>query len=170
MGNFRLVHGVQVQAVYAVVCQVDQLLGGVLDACLAQRFRVVSVAVQNLHDSAGKRNAAHEHHALHLLLAHNGHDAAGDGRGNTCCLGFVPEAVEAFVVEEQLGYEEVGTGILLGLQVLQIFVKVHHGGVRFGVGGGAHAEAALLQKRDKVGSMAEARAGGLAFDKVAAQG
>ena len=157
------------QAVDAVAAEVDQLVAGVFDAGLAQGGRVVLVFRQQLDDGRRQRAAAEEHHALDLRLPQKRHDAAGDGRGNARRFGRLTETVEVIVVEEQLGDEEVGAGILLRAQMADVLARVQAVDVSLGVGRRAHAQLRLLQARDELAGITEVGRL-LAIHKVAAQG
>ena len=91
------------------------------------------------------------------------------GGRNTRRFGRLAEAIEVVVVEEQLGDEEVGAGILLRAQMTDVLARVQAVDVSLGVGRRAHAQLRLLQARDELAGITEVGRL-LAIHKVAAQG
>ena len=147
------------KAVCAVFLKVDELLTCILDASRTKTCGVVLVAGKQLDDGARKRGAAHEHHALDLLLTQKRHDAAGDRginpRGGTT----LAETVEIIVVEEQLRDEEARSRIDLLLQVLDVDLRVDAIDMPLGIRRSAHAKTGIGKRRDKI--LRKAELGGL---------
>lgn len=87
------------------------------------------------HDGAGELTGTAD-----LLHGDDGHNARHDGHGDALVQGPEEEAVEHVVVEEHLGGEEVGAGVHLPLQIVQVGGKAGALHVALGVAGGADAQ------------------------------
>ena len=89
------------------------------------------------HDGSGELAGA-----ANLLNGDDRHDAGHDGHGDAPVQGPEEETVEHIVVEEHLGGEEVGAGVHLPLQIVQVGVKVWALHVALGIAGGTDAQIA----------------------------
>ena len=143
------------QAIGPGIAQAAQLGGGVLDARTAQGLVVALIAVEQANDRRGQRGAAHEDHARDLVLAHERHDAAGNGRSDAGAGGQVAEAEEVLVVKEELRHKELRACVLLLAQVGDVVLKRDAGDMAFGIGRRTHAEAGLAQHGNDIGGVGE---------------
>src|SRR5699024_4665723 len=109
----RIVHGVQVDALYAVGDQVDNLLDGVGDAGVLHGGRVVAVAVHDTHKLFGQAGAAQRDHPLDLLAVGHRHDASLHRHGDARLAHPVEKAVKVVVVKEKLGDQVGSAGVHL---------------------------------------------------------
>ena len=72
------------------------------------------------------------------------------GGRNTRRFGRLAEAIEVVVVEEQLGDEEVGAGILLRAQMTDVLARIQTVDMPFRISRRAHAQAGRFQARDEL--------------------
>lgn len=77
------------------------------------------------------------------------------GGRNTRRFGRLAEAIEVVVVEEQLGDEEVGAGILLRAQMTNVLARVEAIDMPFRISRRAHAQAGRFQARDELVGIAK---------------
>lgn len=143
--------------------EIDDLLRGVGDARLGQGLGVVGVTGHHAGELGRQRGAAEGDDALDLPHVEDGKDAGDEGNVDGTPGETVAEAMEALVVEEELGDEEIGSGLDFLLEVVQILLAVGTLDVPFGVGGGGDAEASREGAPD-VGD--EFRGVGIAFHDI----
>ena len=141
------------QAISTGITQALELAAGVLDAGFAQGIWVVFVLCQEFNDRRGERRAAHEDHAADLLLAHERHDARGDGHRDSRAVGHLAKAEEALIIKEKLRHKKARSGILLLLEVLNGKLKVLAGDMSLGVSGCAYAKTGIHKGGDEVFSV-----------------
>ena len=98
MANGRTIHAVDVDAVDAVVAKVDNLLASVVNARLQLSLGALAGGHKTLDHLCGNGGAAVERHALQLLDAGKGHDAAHDGHLDAPAVAQLAEAIEVVVV------------------------------------------------------------------------
>ncbi len=102
-GSLHVVHGVEVDAAHIVVDQVHNLLGGVKNAGVEQRFGVIAVSAEEARELSRHAGATERNGALDLVQVGDGHDACFDGHVNPGTLGFLAKGVKLIIIEKQLG-------------------------------------------------------------------
>jgi len=122
-GGLHIVHGVKEDAAHIVVDQVHNLLGGVKDAGVEQRFGVIAVAAEEARELSRHAGATERHGALNLVQVSDGHDACFDGHINPGTLGFLTEGIKLIVIEKQLGDQVINPAIDLDFQVFDILIE-----------------------------------------------
>ena len=150
-GNVGLVHGINVDVGDSVGVEVDNLVAGVDDTSLLHGLGVATELVYQGFETLGHEGAGKLDGSFYLVGVGNGHDTGEYRTGNACFTKLVQEVEEQVVVENHLGSQEVGTGVHLFLEILDVFALVGTFGVLFGVAGGSDAEvcAAILQFADQ---------------------
>ena len=145
-GGCGLIEGVEVDAGDTVVEEVGALLGGVVEANLADGFGGAVGALESFEEFRGEAATAGEFgHAFHRAEAGDGHDAGDDGGADSCQRAAVAEVVEIVIIEEKLGADIVGTGLHLGFEVVHFEQAVGGGWVAFGKSRNADAKSSLVR-------------------------
>ena len=67
----RFIHGIDMDMFHAIGQQVDDLIGGIGDACLFHGFRVISEAVYDIFEAFGNITAGQFYGISHLYTAGN---------------------------------------------------------------------------------------------------
>src|SRR5690606_4071130 len=83
---------------------------------------------------------AHGRYAFYLFRGQYGHKARYYGRFDAGRARPLLEIEEKCVVEEELGYDQVGARVYLILEVGKVFVRARGLGVRFGVAADGDSE------------------------------
>ena len=142
LGDVCVVHGVQVDAVCAALDQVPGLLDGVVGARFEQAVGIVLPP-----RPAGRRSpqgtvAPDRLTTFWMDLFGDGHDADGDGGGDTGLPGQIGEAVVEGVVKEELGDQVADASVLLELQIGHVLLEAGRFGVVLGIAAAGQTEAA----------------------------
>ena len=99
-GDIRVIHGVDVDAVYAVGQEIGNLVDGVGDADIAHGFGSVTVFGNGPLEFDGERGATQGDHAFDLSFVGDGHEAGFDGNIDTGdFLSFADYFFDGFVVD-----------------------------------------------------------------------
>ena len=139
-GGFGFVERVEVEAIDVGGEEFAALARGPVDAVTQDGFGIVGDRVEFDVHLFGDGRAAHGGEFLDLGDVGDGHDAGDDGHGDADVAAAIHEAEEMGVVEIELGDDEIGAGIDLGLQAFEIGVEVGRLGMFLGITGASEAE------------------------------
>ena len=134
------------------------LARGPIDAVPEDGFGILGNRVEFDVHLFGNGRAAHGGEFLDLGDGGDGHDAGDDGHGDADVPAAIDEAEEDGVVEVELGDNEIGAGIDLGLEASQIGFEVGGFGMFFGIAGATETEffrEMLAQVADQINGVLE---------------
>ena len=114
----RLVHGIDVDMIYAVFLQIPDLADGVINAGLPHVFGIVAVSGDQVGQPLGHTGAGQGDSSADLLGGGNRHDSCADRNMDSLFLSFFQEGIVKVIVEEKLADEKSGAGLLLLFQVV----------------------------------------------------
>ena len=132
-GHVWIVHGVDVDAVYAVGQEIYNLIDGIGDSGIAQGDIVMTIPGQDLLEFQWKSSSAKSDHPFYLFLVGYGHDTRFDRNADSSLGRFVEEVIKIVIIEEKLGDEFAGTGIDFDLQMVYVFCQCFRIGMAFGI-------------------------------------
>ena len=138
--HIRLIHGINVDVLYVVSYEVDDLLCGVNDSCLLHSLRVVAELINYFLEAGWYSGSGKCNGTTKLLCIGDRHYSCKYRYADVVFAESVKEVEEFGIVKEHLSGEEINTGIDLELQVLNVFVLVSTLNMTFRIAGAADAE------------------------------
>ena len=121
--------------------QIAALLSRPVGAHMGDSLRIVLSPTNGAQEGSGKARPAETRHAASAGEGLDRHDAGDDGHRDSGEFTAFTEVVEVAVVEEELGYDGIGAGVHLALEVVDIGQAIESFRVTLGVPGDADTEA-----------------------------